>query len=117
MLLVCGQWRESGGTIYLTGRVASEWDCYGGTMSPSGGYLEDGITPKDQSPWRSSPDYTIKNITIYEEGTHTSTSDRVFVPSEWEGVPNSEDNPVPILHYRELMPTGHIRDAFDYINP
>jgi len=117
MLLTCGKWRESGGSIYMTNRVQSDWDTFGGTTAPGGGYKADGITPKNQSAWKKASDFVLKKVTIYPDGIPTITSERVFKPSEWEGVPDSKDKPVPVFHYSDRVPVGDIRNAFDYINP
>ena len=120
ILLTCGEWYESGGSIYMTNRVCSDWDATGGygISDPNGGYLElEQITPKNQSAWRNASDFEIRDITLYPEGIPTITSDRVFKPSEWEGKIDSEDSPTPTFHFREVMPPGAIENAFVYINP
>jgi len=77
------------------------------------GYLElEQITPKNRTPWKSTDDFAIMNITYYPAGT--DSLDDCFKSSEWD--PNVLDNgQVSSFGRREVMPSGVVRNAFDYI--
>ena len=113
LVLTVGNWRESGGSLYLTNRITTSWN----TFDP--GYVEaaEQITPRTRLQWRREDDLVIADAYYCPAGEPAPTKlgtvseDDYIYPASFI----NDENGSYSLRRRVVMPVGAIANAFDYI--
>jgi len=114
-----GNWHVSGGSLYLTNRMATIWNVRSQPNSDADGYKADGVTPNNLTPWSKHDDYVWRDIIRFEEGEVSYDNNafdyRLFYATgTWEGT--ADGYPAPKFRERDRLPSGSIKDAFEHIH-